>query len=107
MKKITQHIPVREWWLLPIAHLGDLIAKTYNATVRKAFNGNAWHPELDPRAIKYGFGDHSASPEKAANAGFKNRFINTWQTINDVMGWHIHHGLVKERLEKKKRKKKE
>ncbi|MDP3640063.1 MAG: NAD(P)-dependent oxidoreductase [Nanoarchaeota archaeon] len=57
-RKITEHLPVRDWWLLPVAHLADIVARMYNATVRKAVKGNVWHPELDPRAVKYGFGDH-------------------------------------------------
>ncbi|HLC97861.1 MAG TPA: NAD(P)-dependent oxidoreductase [Candidatus Nanoarchaeia archaeon] len=103
-RKITEHVPVREWWLLPVAHLADTVAKIYNATLRKAVKGHIWHPELDPRAIKYGFGDHSASPEKAKNAGFRHCYPETWQTINEVMDWHTYHGLIKERLEKKKKK---
>ncbi len=77
LKSITQRIPLQKWFVKPIAN----ISKQYQ--------------------MMYGFGDHSASPEKILNLGYKLQFPETEQTVKDVMNWHKKEGLIAERIKKK------
>ncbi|MDP3734679.1 MAG: NAD(P)-dependent oxidoreductase [Nanoarchaeota archaeon] len=70
LKAITQKIPLQKWFVKPVAKL----SKQYQ--------------------MMYGFGDHSASPEKIMNLGFKHQFPFTQQTVQDVMNWHKQKGFI-------------
>ncbi|MBI2125582.1 NAD-dependent epimerase/dehydratase family protein [Candidatus Woesearchaeota archaeon] len=73
LKAITQRIPLKRWLVQPIAK----ISKQYQ--------------------IMYGFGDHSASPEKILNLGYELQFPYTEQTVKDVMDWHKKEGIIAKR----------
>lgn len=77
IKAITQHLPLRKWFVNPIAKL----SKQYQ--------------------MMYGFGDHSASPEKIMKLGYEHQFPKTEQTVKDVMNWHTKEGLIAKRMKKK------
>ena len=77
LKAITQRIPLKKWLVQPIAK----ISKQYQ--------------------MMYGFGDHSASPEKILNAGYELQYPKTEQTVKDVLAWHAGEGLIAKRLGKK------
>ncbi len=70
LKAITRTIPLKRWFVKPIAR----ISKQYQ--------------------IMYGFGDHSASPEKILSLGYELQFPETKQTIKEVMDWHKEKGLM-------------
>ncbi|MEK6939150.1 MAG: NAD-dependent epimerase/dehydratase family protein, partial [Nanoarchaeota archaeon] len=70
LKKITQKIPLKKWFVNPIAK----ISKQYQ--------------------MMYGFGDHSASPEKILNLGYRLQFPETEKTVKDIMNWHKEEGLM-------------
>jgi len=81
LKSITQKIPLQKWLVQPIAK----ISKQHQ--------------------MMYGFGDHSASPEKILNLGYELEFPQTEQTVKDVMDWHKKEGLIAKRMKKNKLKK--
>lgn len=70
MKVITQKIPLRKWFVKPVAKL----SKQYQ--------------------MMYGFGDHTASPEKIMSLGFEHQYPTTQETVKDVMDWHKREGLI-------------
>ncbi len=77
LKAITRHLPLKRWFVNPIAK----ISKQYQ--------------------MMYGFGDHSASPEKILTLGYELRYPKTEQTVKDVMNWHKEEGLIAKRVKKK------
>lgn len=77
MRSITQKVPLKRWMVKPIA------------TVFKQHQ------------MMYGFGDHSASPERIMNLGYEHLFPKTEQTVKDVMEWHKEEGLIAQRMKKK------
>lgn len=70
LKAITRKIPLKRWLVKPIAR----ISRQYQ--------------------MMYGFGDHSASPEKILSLGYELQFPETKQTITEVMDWHKKEGLM-------------
>ncbi len=77
IKAVTQKIPLKKWLVKPIAK----ITKQHQ--------------------MMYGFGDHSASPEKILSLGYELQFPETQQTIREVMNWHKEEGLLAKKMKKK------
>ncbi|MDP3698213.1 MAG: NAD(P)-dependent oxidoreductase [Nanoarchaeota archaeon] len=77
LKTITQRIPLPRWLVNPIAKL------------------------TKQHQMMYGFGDHTASPEKIISLGYQLQFPKTEQTVKEVMNWHKEEGLIAKRMKKK------
>ena len=99
LKEFSRKIPITESLVIPLAQAADLATRAYNGTIAAAMQelfrkGTKLVSDMDPRALKYGFGDHSCSPEKMLSTGFQPGFPTTKETIHDVMGWHLREGML-------------
>ena len=104
VRNISRKMSVKKGWLVPLAKAIGTGARVYNATIATALQeffgvGSKVIPDLNPRAIQYGFGDYSCDPAKMLSTGFKPKFPTTEETIKDVMDWHKREGMLAPALE--------